>query len=153
MRELQLRPGLSKGPQFGETWSCRRGEREREREILSAYPQTSVTHKPPPTPCPLSHSPPSLLSFSEQCRDPGSNRGPSDLQSDALPAELSRLCCRICKSLDVGLPRGSGVNKQRPWHDATRAGLKATSPPPPLLLTWDPWSLGLAWLGKGLCPG
>ena len=25
------------------------------------------------------------------CRDPGSNRGPSDLQSDALPAELSRL--------------------------------------------------------------
>ena len=26
------------------------------------------------------------------CRDPGSNRGPSDLQSDALPTELSRLC-------------------------------------------------------------
>ena len=26
-----------------------------------------------------------------KCRDPGSNRGPSDLQSDALPAELSRL--------------------------------------------------------------
>ena len=25
------------------------------------------------------------------CRDPGSSRGPSDLQSDALPAELSRL--------------------------------------------------------------
>ena len=25
------------------------------------------------------------------CRDPGSNRGPSDLQSDALPTELSRL--------------------------------------------------------------
>merc|ERR1711966_31491 len=25
------------------------------------------------------------------CRDPGSNRGPSDLQSDALPNELSRL--------------------------------------------------------------
>ena len=25
-----------------------------------------------------------------KCRDPGSNRGPSDLQSDALPAELSR---------------------------------------------------------------
>ena len=24
------------------------------------------------------------------CRDPGSNRGPSDLQSDALPTELSR---------------------------------------------------------------
>ena len=27
-----------------------------------------------------------------KCRDPGSNRGPSDLQSDALPTELSRLC-------------------------------------------------------------
>ncbi len=26
-----------------------------------------------------------------RCRDPGSNRGPSDLQSDALPTELSRL--------------------------------------------------------------
>jgi hypothetical protein len=26
----------------------------------------------------------------QNCRDPGSNRGPSDLQSDALPAELSR---------------------------------------------------------------
>ena len=26
------------------------------------------------------------------CRDPGSNRGPPDLQSDALPTELSRLC-------------------------------------------------------------
>ena len=25
------------------------------------------------------------------CRDPGSNGGPSDLQSDALPTELSRL--------------------------------------------------------------
>ena len=24
------------------------------------------------------------------CRDPGSNQGPSDLQSDALPTELSR---------------------------------------------------------------
>ena len=28
---------------------------------------------------------------SKHCRSPGSNRGPSDLQSDALPAELSRL--------------------------------------------------------------
>ncbi len=26
----------------------------------------------------------------EKCRDPGSNQGPSDLQSDALPTELSR---------------------------------------------------------------
>ena len=27
----------------------------------------------------------------ECCRDQGSNQGPSDLQSDALPTELSRL--------------------------------------------------------------
>ena len=27
----------------------------------------------------------------EKCRDPGSNRGPLDLQSNALPTELSRL--------------------------------------------------------------
>ena len=27
----------------------------------------------------------------KQCRDPGLNQGPSDLQSDALPTELSRL--------------------------------------------------------------
>ena len=30
-----------------------------------------------------------------KCRDPGSNRGPSDLQSDALPTELSRLCFKF----------------------------------------------------------
>ena len=29
-------------------------------------------------------------SRAQACRDPGSNRGPSDLRSDALPAELSR---------------------------------------------------------------
>ena len=28
----------------------------------------------------------------ENCRDPGSSRGPSDLQSDAFPSQLSRLC-------------------------------------------------------------
>ena len=27
----------------------------------------------------------------QKCRDPGSNRGPLDLQSNALPTELSRL--------------------------------------------------------------
>ena len=27
------------------------------------------------------------------CRHPGSNQGPSDLQSDALPTELKRLLC------------------------------------------------------------
>ena len=34
----------------------------------------------------------------KKCRDPGSNRGPSDLQSDALPTELSRLCEKCCNS-------------------------------------------------------
>ena len=29
--------------------------------------------------------------ISQKCRDPGSNRGPLDLQSNALPTELSRL--------------------------------------------------------------
>ena len=28
----------------------------------------------------------------KHCRDPGSNRGPLDLQSNALPTELSRRC-------------------------------------------------------------
>ena len=32
-----------------------------------------------------------ILARKTACRDPGSNRGPSDLQSDALPTELSRL--------------------------------------------------------------
>ena len=31
-----------------------------------------------------------LRSARKKCRDPGSSRGPSDLQSDALPTELSR---------------------------------------------------------------
>ena len=38
------------------------------------------------------------------CRDPGSNRGPSDLQSDALPTELSRHNDRkaAAANLDIG---------------------------------------------------
>ena len=32
------------------------------------------------------------------CRDPGSNQEPSDLRSDALPTELSRLCLQIPNS-------------------------------------------------------
>ena len=37
------------------------------------------------------------------CRDPGSNRGPSDLRSDALPAELSRLDCKEnASAINVG---------------------------------------------------
>ncbi len=34
--------------------------------------------------------------ISKNCRDPGSNRGPLDLQSNALPTELSRLVVNIC---------------------------------------------------------
>ena len=30
------------------------------------------------------------IGYIKTCRDPGSNQGPSDLQSDALPTELSR---------------------------------------------------------------
>ena len=47
------------------------------------------------------------------CRDPGSNRGPSDLQSDALPAELSRL-----------LGREAGI-----WPLAGRIGQQGPAPP------------------------
>ena len=32
-----------------------------------------------------------IICHKKQCRDPGSNRGPLDLQSNALPTELSRL--------------------------------------------------------------
>ena len=32
----------------------------------------------------------SLAGVEKKCRDPGSNRGPLDLQSNALPTELSR---------------------------------------------------------------
>ena len=32
------------------------------------------------------------IMIEKRCRDPGLNQGPSDLQSDALPTELSRLC-------------------------------------------------------------
>ena len=34
-----------------------------------------------------------------RCRDPGSNRGPSDLQSDALPTELKRLSTLVFQKL------------------------------------------------------
>ena len=34
---------------------------------------------------------------STKCRDPGSNRGPLDLQSNALPTELSRLALVMVK--------------------------------------------------------
>ena len=39
-----------------------------------------------------------------KCRDPGSNRGPSDLRSDALPAELSRLVISASGTVRRGCP-------------------------------------------------
>jgi hypothetical protein len=43
------------------------------------------------------------------CRDPGSNRGPSDLQSDALPTELSRhVCMENFNDLLKARPHGLG---------------------------------------------
>ena len=38
-----------------------------------------------------------------KCRDPGLNQGPSDLQSDALPTELSRLCILSSRFLCHGI--------------------------------------------------
>ena len=34
------------------------------------------------------------------CRNPGSSRGPSDLQSDALATELSWLCAKTADAVD-----------------------------------------------------
>ena len=41
------------------------------------------------------------LTIQNYCRDPGSNQGPSDLQSDALPTELSRLIVQQIKIYTV----------------------------------------------------
>merc|ERR1712086_1006421 len=47
-----------------------------------------------------------ILSNINKCRDPGSNRGPSDLRSDALPTELSRQMMMVTSAavLREGLP-------------------------------------------------
>ena len=44
-----------------------------------------------------------LLANIQICRDPGSNWGPPDLQSDALPTELSRLMNYFCDDKHVQL--------------------------------------------------
>ena len=57
-----------------------------------------------------------------KCRDPGSNRGPSDLQSDALPTELSRLAL----SMDSVTLKGVSAAKQPqrfPYMRTQAAGL------------------------------
>ena len=43
------------------------------------------------------------------CRDPGSNQGPSDLQSDALPTELSRHLEYIALDIDLALPKYQNI--------------------------------------------
>jgi hypothetical protein len=45
----------------------------------------------------------------KKCRDPGLNRGPLDLQSNALPTELSRL--NIFNLISATLPRMHRRNK------------------------------------------
>ena len=59
---------------------ARHRDRKARRSMLSGVEPTQTKH---PT------SPPNKAGV-QPCRDPGSNRGPSDLRSDALPAELSR---------------------------------------------------------------
>ena len=49
-----------------------------------------------------------------KCRDPGSNRGPSDLQSDALPTELSRLWHRTTDADRYGITSPMNKNKEDP---------------------------------------
>ncbi len=46
---------------------------------------------------------PQMLRNQNYCRDPGSNRGPLDLQSNALPTELSRpvINCNPCRLFDI----------------------------------------------------
>ena len=89
----------------------------------------------------------------ENCRDPGSSRGPSDLQSDALPTELSRPCQSHSKhisltalsilwlqgctsshvSLDEALPAEGGGRRcstalYREWQAARRPVRLETTP-------------------------
>ena len=53
---------------------CFRWRKEGNHALFRGFPQT-----------------PTVGTSSAKCRDPGLNQGPSDLQSDALPTELSRL--------------------------------------------------------------
>jgi hypothetical protein len=47
------------------------------------------------------------------CRDPGSNRGPLDLQSHALPTELSRLCNESERHKFCQLPYKESIKRIR----------------------------------------
>ena len=69
------------------------------------------------------------------CRDPGSNRGPSDLQSDALPTELSRLCPVIGVLIIPALLKGDWHRKQGSGRPELRM---------PTFLTGWVWCTGAA---------
>ena len=59
----------------------------------------------------------------EEFRDPGSNWGPSDLQSDALPTEPSRLRYFRERCLCGGCGLVGGIEKQdATHHDQRRRG-------------------------------
>ena len=69
--------------------------------------------------CALEHC---LSLWHRPCRDPGSNRGPSDLRSDALPTELSRRPCNFtqCQILP-GQPNPAGEFCRKAAPEETRS--------------------------------
>ena len=65
----------------------------------------------------------------EECRDPGSNRGPSDLQSDALPTELSRLLSvAVCQNTACYTMTG---RRRRYFYSIVKSLLWDSNPRPP----------------------
>ena len=67
-----------------------------------------------------------------KCRDLGSNRGPSDLQSDALPAELSRLGILVRPSTCSGVGWLGGICATHVQRFAHTFLYSATSKKPPV---------------------
>ena len=56
----------------------------------------------------------------QKCRDPGSNRGPSDLQSDALPTELSRQMVEAFHIMPGELPEMLWMGQNRTTFTLSR---------------------------------
>ena len=97
----------------------------------------------------LTKVPGSIPGILKICRDPGLNQGPSDLQSDALPTELSRRCemsslilcggtakSRFCKTTSTssfaGLQdarAGEGSRREEMLTDIDNLGFLKSSPP------------------------
>ena len=87
-----------------------------------------------------------LAGVEKKCRDPGSNRGPLDLQSNALPTELSRPAVFsgeiVYRKIDVHcityLPPTPKKKKMRrpgiePGSTAWKAAMLTIIPPTPLV--------------------